>query len=256
MNRSIRLVSLLVITSLVFSACGGASEPDTGACAGENDKVCVTVTLTQPIHLNEPTTVPIVVQTKEDVSGLIITLSTSDLNGAVVEGQREWTVDAKANQPIQVTGTIRFTEEGYFTVIARAGIPGMVATASEAVYVTLTGGTVDPTPPTGTPLAATDLSSPDATQATPTLTPPPIPADRTLPHLPPEQVLSQCGWSAGATMPTEWAGAKAYALIPAQVVVNTSVPIVIGFEFEKSKQQPQTAQVKVGLCLTDPSIQV
>jgi hypothetical protein len=249
-------MSLLVITSLVFSACGSASEPDTGACAGEHDKVCVTVTLTQPIHFNEPIAVPIVVQTKEYISGLIITLSTSDPTGATIEGQREWTVDAKANQPIQVTGAIRFMEEGYFTVIARAGIPGMVATASEAVQITLTGGTVDPTPPTGTPLAATDLPLSDATQATPTLTPPPISTDRTLPYLPPAQVINQCGWSAGTTALREWQGAKAYIQIPAQVTVNTPVPVIVGFEFEKSSQQPQTVQVKVGLCLTDLSIQV
>lgn len=252
-----KFVGFFVIASIVFSACGGAPAPGSETCEGGDRKVCVTVTLAQPIHFNEPVAVPIIVRTKEDVPGLIITLSTSDLNGAVIEGPREWTVDSKANQPIQVTGTIRFTEEGYFTIVVRAGIPGMIATASEAVQITYAGGTADPTLPTGTPLAATYVPSPEATAGTPSPTPPFIPADRLLPPLLAEQVLSQCGWSAGSTPLTDWIGAKVYVQIDAPVPVNSPVPIVVEFEFEKSnKKQLNAAQVKLGLCLTDPGIQV
>lgn len=145
---------LLVFTllALSLSACAGASSQDGQTCRGG---ICIRVQLTEPIHLNKAVTATITVQTEQKVPELTIYLpATSPV--IQVEGDRQWTIDAQAQQSITTNRVIRFTEEGFFYIVAQAHDrrTGAIVTSLATVHVTRDGGKVyySGTPiPLGTP---------------------------------------------------------------------------------------------------------
>src|SRR5436190_8106626 len=135
-----------------------------GLSAPGGTETTVEVQLGEPILFNEPVPVTITVQTPEDIQGLEISMS-SDRVAVVVEGEKFWTFDALANQPIQVTSTVRFTMEGYYDVFGYAHDPhkGGTVIDYESVHLTLSGGILNPSLETSTPFI---LNTPDGTQLT------------------------------------------------------------------------------------------
>jgi hypothetical protein len=141
-------IALLVITSLILSACAGALAPSGPNCS---QGVCVKVRVIEPVHFDEPVTVIITVTTREDIPRLGVSLYFSDLD-IVVEGPQgwerggvDWIVDVKANRPIHFTRKIRFPpREGYFDVIASANTPSLRAVDSVVLHITHAGGRVYP----------------------------------------------------------------------------------------------------------------
>ncbi len=148
---------MFVLLTLSLSGCAGALAPDLPNCGGGT---CVRVQLTEPIRLNEPVPVTITVQPQEDILGLKISLATLPTN-IPVEGDRQWTADAQAQQTITVRGTVRFIQEGLFYVYGQAYNPrrGGVATDSVRVLLTRVGGTIYLP---GTPLPITPGLGPTA----------------------------------------------------------------------------------------------
>jgi len=79
------------------------------------------------------------------IQGLRVRLWFSDPD-VLVEGEREWVVDAKAHTPMQFSTTIRFTEEGYYSVHAGAQdfVGELLVQDAKDVRITTLGGTLNP----------------------------------------------------------------------------------------------------------------
>jgi len=131
---------LLLVAGLALSGCSSA--PGGGKC---RHGVCIDLELAEPIGWNEPVTVTITVETEEDIQGLRVRLWFSDPD-VLVEGEREWVVDAKAHTPMQFSTTIRFTEEGYYSVHAGAQdfVGELLVQDAKDVRITTLGGTLNP----------------------------------------------------------------------------------------------------------------
>ncbi len=129
------------LLSLTLVACG-ASAPGGGSC--DRDGLCIDVELQEPIQMNEPVGVMIVVESTEDLSGLEIGLwfSAPDV---VVDGESEWVRDIKAGESRQFSTAIHFPREGRFLV--HAGVlhpPGRIVQDYVPVRITALGGTTYP----------------------------------------------------------------------------------------------------------------
>jgi hypothetical protein len=136
---------VIVITVWLLAACMPASPPGGANC---QSGICVDIQLSEPIHFNEPVTATITVETDQDVPQLGVSLW--GFSGVTVDGTGVWEVNAKAHQPVNFTGTIRFTQEGYVTVIGDAiTLEGRRVVDSVSVYISQAGGTVNPSAPTG-----------------------------------------------------------------------------------------------------------
>lgn len=133
---------LLIIMSLLFSACTGASAPSAGNCRAG---ICVRMNLSEPVRLNEPVKVTITVESEKDEDGLTVSIGSTHRYAVVVEGQRNWPVNTKGRQPIQATTLIRFTEEGVFGVIGGVVTrQGLSVDDFVTVHVTRDGATIYP----------------------------------------------------------------------------------------------------------------
>lgn len=178
-HKSNCLFVLLLLA--VVSAC--SSTPGGGKCQGG---LCVDVELAEPIGWNEPVPVTITVETEEDIPDLVVYLGFSDPDIVVVEGERKWVVDAKAQTPVRFSTAIRFPlREGYYDVIASAHDHriGLVVRDYVPVRITALGGTLYPPPgedigwPSTLPLVFT----------LPPLTPSPLPATPASPLATPDK---------------------------------------------------------------------
>lgn len=131
----------LTVLSFVIVACAPATSTVGGKCDGG---VCVSLKISEPVPFNQSVPVTITVETDQDETGLRIGID-SDKRTVVIEGENLWTVDTKSRTPITVTTNIRFTQEGYFPVIAGATRSiGITAIDSIPVHVTRTGVTLNP----------------------------------------------------------------------------------------------------------------
>lgn len=143
---------LFMFALLILPACTGASAPGQGTC---RRGVCVRLLIGEPVLLNAPVVISIIVQTEEDIPGLVIAFPSTDAR-ILVEGERQWTINALANQPITLTKAVRFTEEGHYFILAQADDrrKGMVLGDSARIDITRAGGTVYYS---GTPLPITPV---------------------------------------------------------------------------------------------------
>jgi hypothetical protein len=127
----------------------------------------VDIQLSEPIRFNEPVTATITVETDQDIPQIGISLWAD--YGVLVEKPNTWRAEAKSHQPLIFTGTVRFTIEGYPTVLASVGTPSGVNVAdSIGVYITRAGGTANPTIPSGTHAPQPTLLPSESPLPTPT----------------------------------------------------------------------------------------
>lgn len=147
--RCLLALSLLVLN---LSACVGSSAAGGQTC---QEGICVNIQLSEPIRLNTPVTTLVTVQTEREVPGLKVFLPTSN-RSVLVEGEPQWTVNAQSRKSMSANRVIRFTEEGFFEVMAYAQDPitGTVVKSYVIVHITDAGGKIylPGTPiPLGTP---------------------------------------------------------------------------------------------------------
>ncbi len=169
------------LLGLTLVACG-ASAPGGGKC--DRDGLCIDVELQEPIRMNEPVGVTIVVESKEDLSGLEISLWFSDPD-IVVDGIDKWVIDITAGESVLFSTTIQFPKEGAHDVLASVlHPPSRTVLDYVPVRITTLGGTTYPgsirTP--GVPIPVEPV--------TPTVSPQALLPDALAPPLPTgEQVL-------------------------------------------------------------------
>jgi hypothetical protein len=157
-------------TLFLLSACVPASAPGGANC---KQGICVNIQLSEPISFNEPITATITVETDQDIPRLGVSLWAD--YGVLVEKPNSWQVETKSHQPVTFTGTVRFTLEGYLTVLASAGTPSGVNVAdSIVVNVTRAGGTVNPIIPTGPSQAVPYTPQPTSSPTNSPLPTPPL----------------------------------------------------------------------------------
>ncbi len=168
-DTTFRLVTLLVVTTLLVPACG-VTAPG-GTSQGNNT---IEIQLAEPVHFNEPVTVTITVQVSEEIPEFEIYLLTHD-SSIIVEGDSKWDVHARSHQPIVVSSHIRFTEEGDFEIQAMTHdrrLGGYVLKGYQSVRITRAGGTINPpselTPGTPAPVWQTPAIPTSVPQPTPT----------------------------------------------------------------------------------------
>ncbi len=239
------LTITLIFISLTVTACIGAKSVGSGPC-GEN--ICLEIELETPISLNQPTDVTITIDTEVNMNDLRVKLDTDDPDAMLA--QNAWVVDAPANQPVTIVTTVTFVQEKYYQLIAGASIGTDSASKGIRVHVTQAGGTLNPPDP-HTPGVPAQGDS----QTYPAYDPMPIPPqptawDRSLPALPPVQVMSNCGWSSQGVV-TTWTEAKVSVDIPEAVTLNQEVPVTIHFEMPEG--QPQSGAVSIKFCPPTPS---
>ncbi len=134
----------LLITSLLsltLVACG-ATAPGGGSC--DHEGLCIDIELQEPIQMNEPVGVTVVVESEKDLSGLEVVLwfSAPDI---VVDGDSEWVIDIKAGESRQFSTAIHFPREGRFLVHAGVLHPvGRMVQDYVPVRITVLGGTAYP----------------------------------------------------------------------------------------------------------------
>jgi len=124
--------------------------------------------------MNEPVPVTITVEsTEEDKQGLKVSLWFSDPD-IQVDGEDIWVVNLKAHTSIQFSTTIRFTEDGHFTVYAGAldYQHGRMVIDSIPIQITLMGGTLNP-PSRLTPGVPEPVTTIEVTPLSPLPTPAP-----------------------------------------------------------------------------------
>lgn len=152
--------------------------------------MCVKLRAVEPILFGVPLKVTISVTTDNDVPSLGVSLSSdfdvvvegpqgweeSVRDGIVWNGGAGWRLSTRANQTVQFVRTVRLPpREGFFLLIARAGIPtGESVEDSLYIHLTLAGGTVYLS---GTPLPITPdvIKTPPPYILNPQGTPLPIP---------------------------------------------------------------------------------
>ncbi len=193
---------VLILFSLILSACAGSSAPLGGSC--REGLMCIKLQVIEPVLFNQPVNVTITVTALKDIPRLGVSLSAVPSNVVVEgpqgweqnvidpivwEGGAGWLVNAKGNLPLLFVRTIRFPpSEGIFLLVARAGIEtGASVEDSVQIYITSTGGIVyysgtsipiTPGPaPTMPPALRTLLAQP-----TPTRTPSPVPTPTRAPY--------------------------------------------------------------------------
>ena len=166
---------VLTIVSVTLSACAGASSP-----GGENCQrgICVVLKLSEPIRVNEPVTLTMTVTTEQDEPELQLGLAFSTENLISVEGQRQWTVDTKAHQPVQVSTVLRFPSEGVWGIVGGALTQkGRSVADSLNVEITSTGYTFNPTYDPNKPVIVGPMT-PEVVR--PTVEPPTYPEPRSV----------------------------------------------------------------------------
>lgn len=174
---------LLMLTLLVLSlsACSGASTQGGQTC---QEGICIRVRLAEPIRLNESVTAMITVQTERDVPGLRIFFPAPE-RSILVEGEPQWTVNAQSRKSMTTNRVIRFTEGGFYQVMAYAQDPltGTVVKSYVIVHITDAGGKVYLS---GTPLPITPfvMKTPPPYILNPQGTPLPIPTRAGVPPTP------------------------------------------------------------------------
>lgn len=131
---------LLIVISLLLFAC---ASPSSGTC--DENGLCVDIELEEPIQMNEPVDVTIIVKSKENMSSLPIFLGASAPD-ILVDGENEWVVDLVDQEPVQLSTTIRFpSREGWYDVYATVLHPaGRVVRDYVPVRITTLGGTTYP----------------------------------------------------------------------------------------------------------------
>jgi hypothetical protein len=145
----------------------------------------------EPVDLNKPVRVIVTVETEKDVPGLEISAGVTEPSILFEElheeekgkdGTRKWVKqirDTKARAPIQMTTTIRFTQEGSFYVYGTAHDRQLGLGVSDVVRVQITslGGKVNPTPKIlpGTPFLVPAATPPPKWTPASTPTRPPYP---------------------------------------------------------------------------------
>ncbi|MCD4738582.1 MAG: hypothetical protein K8R89_04910, partial [Anaerolineae bacterium] len=141
LGKSFMIILLMTIGLLLF-AC---TAPSSGTC--DKNGLCVDIELEEPIQMNEPVGVTIVVESKEDMSDLPIFLSSSNPDILVNEESEwiEWIVDIKDREPMYFSATIQFPETGWYNVNASVLHPaGRVVRDTVPVRITALGGTAYP----------------------------------------------------------------------------------------------------------------
>ncbi len=137
--------------------------------------ICIDLSLAEPIRYGEAVAVTITVRTEADIPGLGVFLRTDEDDALVQENGQwvsrgpsqndliwqdmgGWRIDAKANQPVQITSAVKLPREGYYHLLASAVVIPWGPDVTDFVQVRLTreGGVVNPTPAryTGTPFPA------------------------------------------------------------------------------------------------------
>lgn len=219
---------LLLVSSVVLSICIGCSVSGSGQCEGG---ICVDVELTEPVYIDEPVEVTITIETNADMQGLKASLWFSDPDIAV-DGKDEWTVDTEAHTAVQVSTIIRFTQEGYYDVVA--GVldhSGQMITDYVPVHITTLGGTLHPQSERGAetpaPLERLDitptLSTPVSPLDTPSIAPTPfptrpVPFDTSLPDVPLKEWIAHCHWPSDVEqIPEEWEGTSVWVAFPEDI---------------------------------------
>jgi hypothetical protein len=215
------LVCILLLAGL--TACAGQSGPGTWRCgkSDETGKLCIKLTVAEPITPGQPFSVMITVSSEKDIPGLEISLASDSSGGKISieeepglpnpkEGGVRWTADVQANRPLTFTRKIRLSPmEGEYDLIdlhafAHVLSIGMVVQDSLTIYLTREGGKVyyseTPIPITPGPLpvytvtpgpSPTPLSSPTPFPI-PTFPPParsPTPYPQPYPFFPTSTLL-------------------------------------------------------------------
>lgn len=161
-NFCLMVISLIVM-GLLLSACAGAFAPSAGNC---REGICVRISFSEPVRLNEPVKVMLTIESEKDEDELTASVGSSHRYATFVEGQRNWHVNTKGHQPVQVTTSIRFTEEGFFGIIGGVvSRQGITVDDFVTVHVTRAGVTIYPS---GTKIPITP-------EPLPTITPGPSP---------------------------------------------------------------------------------
>jgi hypothetical protein len=146
---------VLLLASL--AACAGVSAPGGGNCS-KRGEVCIKVSATEPVRMDEPVTVIVTVTTYKDIPDLGISIYTYPVdavvegpqgwekeakNGVVYKGGAGWKIAAKANQPVTFTRKVRFPlQEGLFDIQVSASTPSLRAEDSLSIHLTRAGGKV------------------------------------------------------------------------------------------------------------------
>ncbi len=140
MKTSYALALLFLWIVLIVSACQGGFEPPN--C---RNGICVKVDLTRLAGIGQLSTVTLTINAPIEVPELTAYLDTSDPPGVAIEGQRIWTVSVKARQPTTLTGSIRFTREGYIQI---GGVIVLKdhSRVQDVVWVHVTRGGITPNP--------------------------------------------------------------------------------------------------------------
>jgi hypothetical protein len=96
----------------------------------------VRLLIAEPVLLNAPVIISVIVMTDEAIPGLKIYLPPSDPR-VLVEGDRQWTLDTRALQNITVSSAWRFTQEGYYFILAQVADDrrGMVLGDSARIHI-------------------------------------------------------------------------------------------------------------------------
>lgn len=186
MKHSLGLVAIgLLITTNLLTSCAGASAPSSKTC---QTGVCVQTQVIEPVELNKPVRVIVTVETEKDVTGLEVSVGVTEPSILFDElheeekgkdGTRKWVKqirEAKARAPIQMTTTIRFTQEGFFYVYGTAYDRQLGLGVSDIVRVQITSlggkvylpGTPIPITPGPVPTLAPWMRTPSPTPIQPT----------------------------------------------------------------------------------------
>lgn len=178
MNRLI--ICLLLLATL--SACAGAGtstaeeptfsygEPSSSGPAfrcNEWEKICIHLSVEEPIQMGEPINLIVTVTSEKDISDLNITLTSVDSPKALFEepnlqSWRErdvtWTVNSTTDGPLtSIHKLLLPAEEGYYQILVTAGVigKGQLVADEISIYLTKEGGKVyfanTPIPITGYP---------------------------------------------------------------------------------------------------------
>ncbi|NUM43395.1 MAG: hypothetical protein HUU38_01725 [Anaerolineales bacterium] len=241
MKNKIFLVYLgLTLLGFVMVACTHLSGIGGVGC---DNGICIEMELEEPVVIGQPAQITITVETEEAKENLWINVGQAG-DVSVFQPTHEWHIDTQPDQPVVLTTTLNLTNdmEGWLGIVAIAFDPaGRYVSTDETLRIK--DGIVTVNPPPERDIENKPIPEPPF-PIPPDIPIKPTPWDRSLPVLPPAEIMTNCGWSSNLPV-SEWAGAKVYVDIPETVPVNQDIPVTVWFEMPAS--QPQ-GTVRVKFC--------
>ncbi len=245
---------LIIVATMLLSSCAnsGGSSSDPSADKTCQEGICLEITITQPIVLNQPTDVTIKISSTVDTPGLLINLQASPTN-VTFGSNSNWQYDAFANQSQEFHSTIKFSSTGGWTVAAVVFSPkgGPIVSNQDRVVIDVSGAVVNPTinpNPTSdlfiinTPIAPQQLTA--TAKALPTL--PPLPQ---VEGFTPQEWLQKCGWTVEKPDTISmWPDISGWLNIRETAVIGKQATGTLMIGFKDINNPDVTIQAKIGLC--------